>query len=75
MRGFELTKIEEILRYSPERYFDTITYRKIVVGRHDTRLVLILYEERENVVVPITIHSISRQQINFRLKVGRLQYV
>jgi hypothetical protein len=71
LRGFELEKIEEILRYSMERYFDTVTHRTIVVGKHDDRLVMIPYEKRGNAIVPITIHAITRQLINFRLKTGR----
>jgi len=74
LRGFDLTKIEDIMRYSAERYFDTITQRMIVVGRHDDRLVLIPYEEKGNEVTPITIHTTTRQQINFRLKAGRFKH-
>ena len=72
LRGFELAKIEHILRYSGERYFDTVTRRMISVGRHDDILVTVPYEEVENTLVPITIHATMRQQINFRLKTGRL---
>ena len=36
-RGYDLTKIEEIVRYSGERYYDTATHRVVVVGRHDNR--------------------------------------
>ena len=72
LRGFELAKIEHILRYSGERYFDTVTRRMISVGRHDDILVIVPYEELENTLVPITIHATMRQQINFRLKTGRL---
>jgi len=71
LRGFELTKIENILRYSRERYFDTITRRRIAVGRHNDRLVMVPYEEKGNAIIPITIHATTRQQINFRLKTGR----
>lgn len=74
LRGFEFTKIENILRYSGERYFDTATRRLIVVGRHDERLVLIPYEKKENEIIPITIHTTTRQQINFRLKTGRFKH-
>ena len=74
LRGFDLAKIEEILRYSTERYFDKITHRMIVVGRHDDRLVLIPYEKKGNDVIPITIHVTNRQQINFRLKAGRFRH-
>jgi len=74
LRGFELTKIEHILRYSGERYLDTVTRRMIAVGRHDDILVMVPYEEQENTVIPITIHAIMRQQINFRLKTGRFIY-
>ena len=48
LRGFDFTQIKKIIRYSEERYFDTITQRKIVVGRDNDRLVMISYEKREN---------------------------
>jgi len=31
LRGFDLGKLEDIIRYSPERYFDTETGRHVVV--------------------------------------------
>ena len=71
LRGFELKEVEDILRYSGERYFDTVTRRLIVVGKHDDRLVLIPCEKKENEITPVTIHATSRQQIDFRLKTGR----
>ncbi len=74
LRGFDLAKIEDIIRYSTERYFDTITQRTIIVGRHDDKLVLIPCEEKGNEVIPITIHITTRQQINFRLKAGRFRH-
>ncbi len=72
-RGYELDKIEDILRFSTERYLDTITNRMIAIGRHDKRLVMIPYEISKNSIKPVTIHATSRQQINFRLKTGRLK--
>lgn len=74
LRGFDLTKIEKILKYSEERYFDSKTRRIIAVGRHDDRLVMIPYEERKGSITPVTIHVTTRQQINFRLKTGRFEY-
>ena len=74
LRGFELAKIEDILRYSQERYFDTITRREIAVASHDKRLVMVAYEKTENGMIPVTIHATTRQQINFRLKTGRFVY-
>lgn len=74
LRGFDLAKIDEILRYSAERYFDTATQRNVVVGKHGDRLVLIPYEKQGNKVIPITIHPTTRQQINFRLKAGRFRH-
>ena len=44
LRKFDLGKIENIIRCSPERYSDTATGRRIVVGRHDNTLVMIPYE-------------------------------
>ncbi len=71
IRGFDLEKIEEILRYSDERYFDVVTRRQIVIGRHADRVVMIPHERSENLITPVTIHVINRQQIKFRLKTGR----
>lgn len=71
MRGFELSKIENILRYSGERYVDVTTQRLIVVGKHGNVLVIIPYEKQRNRIKPVTIHATTRQQINFRLKTGR----
>lgn len=70
-RGFDLNRIEEILRFSGERYYDVETGRAIVVGNHDDLLVLIPYEKGANTITPITIHPTTRQQIRFRLKTGR----
>ncbi len=74
LRGFSLTKIEKILRYSKEKYFDIITQRRIVIGKHDKSLVMIPYEKTANSVIPITIHKTTRQQMNLRLKSGRFRY-
>ncbi|MDJ0690522.1 MAG: hypothetical protein QNJ41_18685 [Xenococcaceae cyanobacterium MO_188.B32] len=66
-----MTEIEEILRFSGERYYDTVTGREIAVGKHDNRLVIIPYERSGDLITPVTIHSTTRQQIRFRLKTGR----
>ncbi len=71
LRGFDLEKIEEILRYSGERYYDTETGRFIAVGKHNDHLVIIPYESNGDSIKPITIHVTTRQQIRFRLKNGR----
>jgi hypothetical protein len=71
LRKFSLDKIEEILRFSSERYYDTETDRFIVVGKHDQILVIIPYEINQDSIQPITIHATTRQQIKFRLKTGR----
>jgi len=71
LRGFDLAKIEYIVRHSTERYLDSATGRGVRVGRHDQTLVIIPCEADENRIMPITIHATTRQQINFRLKTGR----
>jgi len=75
LRGFDLALIEQILRYSPERYIDSESYRFVVIGDHNDKLVTIPYEENETTLTPITIHATTRQQIKFRLNTGRLNYV
>jgi len=71
LRGFDLAKLEHIVKHSSERYYDTVTGRSIIVGRHDNLLVMIPYEADETAITPITVHATTRQQINFRLKTGR----
>lgn len=61
LRGFDLAKIEEILRYTEERYFDTATHRLVAVGKHGKHLVMIPYDKNENnKITPVTIHVTSR---------------
>lgn len=74
LRGFELSKIENILRHSTEKYSDTVTHRLIAVGRHGDRLVMIPYEKQGSEIIPVTVHATTRQQINFRIKTGRFVY-
>lgn len=61
VRGFDLRRLEEIIRYSAERYFDTATGRRVVIP----------YEEQDDAVIPITVHATTRRQISFRIKSGR----
>lgn len=72
LRGFDLAKIEDIVRFSAERYFDTVTRRRVAVGRHDDKLIIVPYEDNESSITPVTVHVTSRQQINFRIRTGRL---
>ena len=71
LRGFDLVKIEDIVRYSAERYFDTQTGRQVVIGHHDQKLVMIAYEADQASITPITIHTTTRQQIRFRIRTRR----
>ena len=71
LRGFDLTVVEHIVRYSSERYRDTVTGRLVAIGRHDERLIVIPYESRGDELIPVTVHVTSRQQINVRVKSGR----
>lgn len=71
LRGFDLAKIEHIVRYSIERYRDTVTERLITVGRIDDLLVMVPCDAEQGSITPVTIHATTRQQINFRLRTGR----
>jgi len=71
LRGYDLAIVEQILRYSSERYVDTVTGRLIAIGRHDNLLVMIPYDLKQQTMTPVTIHAANRQQINSRLKSGR----
>ena len=74
LRGFDLSNVEEILKYSTERYYDVATDRFVVVGRDAKVTVMIPHEVAgENTITPVTIHATSRRQINYRVKSGRFQ--
>lgn len=72
-RGFDFATIEQVVRFSEERYFDTDTQRMVVIGRHGNRLVLIPYEQEQEKIMPVTIHATTRQQVSLRLRTGRYQ--
>lgn len=71
LRGFNPVIIEELLRYSSERYFDTMTERAVAVGRHGDVLVMVPYEIKDNAIIPVTVHAADRKQITARIKSGR----
>ena len=71
LRRYDPDTIEQILRYSSERYIDTISGRAVAIGRHQRLLVMIPYEQKGRTLTPVTIHATSRQQINSRIKTGR----
>lgn len=71
LRRFDLQQLETIIRFSGERYYDTVTGNLIVIGKHNQNLVMIPYQINENSIIPITVHATTRQQIKFRLTNGR----
>lgn len=73
LRGYDLATVENILRYSSERYADTVTGREVSIGQHEKLLVMIPYEHEGAILIPVTIHATSRQQINSRIKSGRFK--
>ncbi len=75
LREFDLGRIEEILMYSNERYYDTSTDRLVVVGHDGNIMIIIPYEQTEpGIITTITAHATNRQQINFRIKSGGFKY-
>lgn len=70
-RGFDLVRIEEIVRYSPERYIDNATGRLVAIGKQDKVLLMVPYEIVANRIRPITVHATTRTQIDARRASGR----
>ncbi len=70
-RSFDLEELEHLIRYATERYFDTQTLRRVVIGRCGGRLVLIAYDEDDTVMTPVTVHTVTRPQITMRVQTGR----
>jgi hypothetical protein len=73
VRGYQKNKIEHIIRFSSERYFDTETRRFVIIGKHGNKEVIVPFDKEGNIVIPVTIHAISRQQIRFRKFSGRFE--
>jgi hypothetical protein len=71
LRSFDLAEIEQVVKHSSERYFDTETRRLVIVGRVGDGLAVIPCDTTQDTITPVTIHVTTRQQINFRLKTGR----
>jgi hypothetical protein len=72
LRDFEVPLLEQILRYTEERYFDTVTHRMVAVGKHRDYLVMIPYDIADDqTITPVTVHATTRQQVTYRLKSGR----
>ena len=74
LRGFDLAEVERVLRHSSERYLDTATGSLVAVGRHGDRLIMIPYEHQADVLTPVTVHTTTRQQINFRVRSERFKH-
>lgn len=75
LRGFDPSVIEEVVRFSNERYFDSATQRRVAVGRHGDLLVVIPYDHdvEGETMTPVTVHPTTRQQITFRVRTGRFR--
>lgn len=71
LRGLHLVQIEEIVRYSSERYLDNATGSLVAVGRGAGNLLLVAYEAEPGVLRPITAHATTRSQIEARIGSGR----
>ena len=72
--GYDPAKVENLLRHSAECYMDTVTGRAVVIGRHESLLVMIPYDRDGDTLTPVTIHAITQQQIISRFRSGRLKY-
>jgi hypothetical protein len=73
-RGFDLARIEEVVRYSDERYVDNATGRLVAVGRHARQLVMVPYEAENDMIRPVTVHATTRAQVDARIKSGRFSH-
>ncbi len=73
LRGFDIAEVERVLRYASERYVDTATGRLVAVGRHGDQLIMVPYERKGDVLTPATVHTTTRQQINFRIRAERFK--
>ena len=73
-RQYTSERILEILRTSTERYYDHESGRMVKIGIHVKDLVIVVYDQDNNVVTPVTVYETSRQQIRSLINEGRLAY-
>lgn len=73
IRGLDLAEIDDIVRYSTERYLDCVTDRRVVIGKCSGKLVVVPYEVENDLVRPVTVHVTSRAQINARINSERFR--
>jgi len=74
LRGFDLAEVESVIRHSEERYLDTATGGRVVVGRYKKALIMIPYEAAGGRLTPVTVHMTTRPQIKSRVKSGRFMH-
>lgn len=68
-----LETIAAVGRFASERYFGTNHSRLVGVGRFGRLLLLVPYEEDDQSITPVTVHTITRQQMTWQLQEGRFQ--
>jgi len=64
--------VERVLREATQRYTDAETGRYIAVkevkyGRRRRRL-MVAYEEQGNEIIPVTVHPVTKRQVQSRIK-------
>ena len=74
LRGYDLARIEDVVRYSTERYIDNVTGRLVAVGSHGRHLIMVPYEVDQGVMHPVTVHATTRGQVEARVRSGRFSY-
>ena len=75
LRGFDLSAIESVVRFSDERYFDSATQRMVAIGRDGDLLIMVPYDHEIEMetMTPVTVHPTTRQQVSFRVRTGRFR--
>ncbi len=69
LRGYDLATVEQILRYSSERYVDTVTGRVVAIGRHEKLIVMIQYELKA--ITTFSPRMVLKRSSTCNPKVGR----
>lgn len=75
LRSIPYDKPKDIIKNSVEKYYDNETGRYVKIGKvkimNINALLAVFYEEAEEEITVITAHSVTRTQINFRIKNNR----
>ncbi|MFW6240093.1 MAG: DUF2283 domain-containing protein [Thermodesulfobacteriota bacterium] len=73
LRNFDMVQVEDLLRYSNERYWDSMNHRRVAIGRCDKRWSLSLTIRRERLSFQLPSMQRTGNKSNIESRLGGLR--